>query len=77
MTVQGRESKNKACRGITAFTGRIPGVGKAGREIEAPIALVGLVDGQLPAAEVGANFERVYALVQVRLSNSWNVFSRR
>ena len=59
MGIEGWIAKQEACHGIAPFAGRIPRIGKCGGEIEAAVALIGLIDRQLPAAEVGTNLERV------------------
>ncbi len=59
VSVESREAEKEARRGISTFAGRIARIGKRGRKVKAAVAQVGLIDGQLAAAEVCAYFEGV------------------
>src|SRR6185312_12129919 len=58
---QSWESQQKARHGIAASACGLPRIGQRGREIEPPVALIGLIDGQLPATEIDAPLQCVRA----------------
>ena len=60
------ETEDKAGRAVAS--GALPRIGERGGEVETAVALVGLVDGDLTAAKIGAEFESMLPSVQVRSS---------
>jgi len=71
----GRVAEQETGHGVTA--GALAGIGERGGEVEAAVALVRLIDGELTAAEIGAPFNVCLPVVMLMLSTYWKVFSRR